>query len=218
MDLPLSNSRRMPVEEFDTRIALSNAAKQARQRGYHNFPIIDVDSHHIEYEHLADILNYMDDPVLRQLIEASIISGYRGVGAIPGALGYQDYGGRVMREPLRRLEQTDPTPHRDITLTRRWMDSLGVDIAILFPTPMLHLGMHPQVDIEIALASAYNRWLVEKILADEPRIRTMLYLPFNDPAATYRTVKEFIGKKGVVGFMVTSNRYRPVHHNDYMKT
>jgi predicted TIM-barrel fold metal-dependent hydrolase len=68
------------------------------------------------------------------------------------------------------------------------------------------------------MAYAYNRWLVEKILADSPRIRTMLYLPFNDPSATYRFVKEFAGKKGVVGFMVTSNRYRPVHHNDYMKT
>src|SRR6476620_7805387 len=120
MELPLSNSRRMPVEEFDTRIALSHAANQARQRGYQNFPIIDVDSHHVEYEHLADILTFVEDPVLRQLIEASTISGYRGVGAIPGALGYQDYGGRVMREPLRRLEKTEAGPHRDATLTRRW--------------------------------------------------------------------------------------------------
>ena len=39
--------------------------------------------------------------MIRQLIEASTISGYRGVGAIPADLGYQDYGGRIMREPLR---------------------------------------------------------------------------------------------------------------------
>src|SRR5258705_1256280 len=31
-------------------------------------------------------------------------------------------------------------------------------------------------------------------------------------------VQEFAGKPGVVGFMVTAARYRPVHHNDYMKT
>jgi predicted TIM-barrel fold metal-dependent hydrolase len=123
-----------------------------------------------------------------------------------------------MREPLRKLEQTEAKPHRDVTLTRRWMDSMGVDIAVLFPTPMLHLGLHPQIEVEAALSQAYNRWLVEHVLAGEPRIRSMLYLPFNDPAATYRTVKEFTGKPGVVGFMVTSNRYRPVHHNDYMKT
>ena len=46
----------------------------------------------------------------------------------------------------------------------------------------------------------------------------MLYLPFNDPEASYEMVKEFAGKKGVIGFMVTSARYRPVHHNSYMKT
>ena len=218
MELPLSNHRRMSVDEFDTRIVLSHAAKQARERGYQNFPIIDVDSHHFESESFAEIVKYIEDPVIRQLLEASTIAGYRGVGALPAGLGYQDYGGRIMREPLRQLEKTEPKPHRDITLTRRWMDSMGIDIAILFPTPMLHLGLHPQVEIEVALSHAYNRWLVEDVLAQEPRIRTMLYLPFNDPAATYRVVKEFIGKPGVVGFMVTSNRYRPVHHNDYMKT
>ncbi len=218
MDLPLSHHRRMSVEEFDTRIVLAHAAKQARERGYQNFPIIDVDSHHFETEHFSEIVKYIDDPVLRQLLEASSIAGYRGVGALPAGLGYQDYGGRIMREPLRKLERTEPKPHRDVTLTRRWMDFMGVDIAILFPTPMLHLGLHPQVEVEVALSNAYNRWLVAHVLADEPRIRSMLYLPFNDPAATYRVVKEFTGKPGVVGFMVTSNRYRPVHHNDYMKT
>ena len=218
MELPLSNHRRMSVEEFDTRIVLSHAAKQARKRGYQNFPIIDVDSHHFETESFAEIVKYIEDPVIRQLLEASAIAGYRGVGALPAGLGYQDYGGRIMREQLRKLEQTDAKPHRDVTLTRRWMDSMGVDIAVLFPTPMLHLGLHPQVEIEVALSIAYNRWLVEHVLAAEPRIRTMLYLPFNDPAATWRAVKEFTGKPGVVGFMVTSNRYRPVHHNDYMKT
>src|ERR687884_652559 len=69
-----------------------------------------------------------------------------------------------------------------------------------------------------AAERAYNRWLVERVLAEEPRIRSMLYLPFNDPAASYRMVQEFAGKPGVVGFMVTAARYRPVHHNDYMKT
>jgi predicted TIM-barrel fold metal-dependent hydrolase len=218
MDLPLSHHRRMSVEEFDTRIVLAHAAKLARERGYQNFPIIDVDSHHFETEHFSEIVKYIDDPVLSQLLEASSIAGYRGVGALPAGLGYQDYGGRIMREPLRKLERTEPKPHRDVTLTRRWMDSMGVDMAIMFPTPMLHLGLHPQVEVEVALSNAYNRWLVEHVLADEPRIRSMLYLPFNDPTATYRVVKEFTGKPGVVGFMVTSNRYRPVHHNDYMKT
>jgi len=74
------------------------------------------------------------------------------------------------------------------------------------------------LEVEVALARAYNRWLVDRVLAHEPRIRSMLYLPFNDPDAAFRTVQEFGDKPGVVGFMVTAARYKPVHHNSYMRT
>ncbi|MGH9808285.1 MAG: hypothetical protein ACRD9W_13675, partial [Terriglobia bacterium] len=67
MDLPLSDFRRMAFEEFDTSKLLTHAAKQAVERGYQNFPIVDVDSHHYESESLNEILEYMDDPVLQQL-------------------------------------------------------------------------------------------------------------------------------------------------------
>ena len=67
MDLPLSDFRRMEVEEFDTSKLLAHAAQQATERGYKNFPIVDVDSHHYESESIDEILEYMDDPVLQQL-------------------------------------------------------------------------------------------------------------------------------------------------------
>jgi hypothetical protein len=133
-------------------------------------------------------------------------------------VGYQDTGGRITRSHLRRFEKVPENTHRDIFMTKGWMDAMGVDYTCLFPTPMLFLGMHPQPEIEAALAQAYNRWLCERILAVEPRLISMLYLPFNDPDATYKAVKEFGGKKGVVGFMVTSPRYKPVHDNAFIKT
>ena len=89
--------------------------------------------------------------------------------------------GRITRHPGRRKEKTPSGVHRDITLTKRWMDAMGIDVVCLFPTPMLTLGLTPRVEVEVALARAYNRWLCEKVLAQEPRIRSMLYLPFNDP-------------------------------------
>jgi predicted TIM-barrel fold metal-dependent hydrolase len=95
---------------------------------------------------------------------------------------------------------------------------MGVDYACLFPTPMLFLGTHPQVEVEVTMARAYSRWLCEEVLAKEKRIISMLYLPFNDPDATYKMVQDFGDKKGVVGFMVTAPRYKPVHDNAYMKT
>ena len=217
MDLPLSENRRMKVEDFDSGKMLAHASRQAKDRGYNNFPIVDVDSHHYELESFDQILEYMDDPVMRQLAQMANAGNSKGVGVMPGGVGYQDMGGRVTRYPLRRIEKPEPDVHRDVSLTRRWMDAMGVDIAVLFPSPMLQLGLHPQVEAEVALAQAYNRWLCERVLAQESRIRTMIYLPFNDPEASYRMVKEFGGKKGVAGFMVTSVRYKPVHHNSYMK-
>jgi predicted TIM-barrel fold metal-dependent hydrolase len=217
MELPLSGNRRMVIEEFDTTKHLAHAARQAKERGYEKFPIIDVDSHHYELESIGEILEYMDDPVLQQLAMTAGLSS-KGTGVLPSGVGYQEMGGRAMRYALRRIEKADRDVHRDISLTRRWMDAIGTDIAIIFPSPMLQLGLHPQVEVEVALARAYNRWLVERVLAHEARIRSMLYLPFNDPDASLRMVKEMAGKPGVVGFMVTAARYRPIHHNSYMRT
>jgi predicted TIM-barrel fold metal-dependent hydrolase len=82
---------------------------------------------------------------------------------------------------------------------------------------MLFLGMHPQPEMEVYLGRAYNKWLIERVLAADDRIRTLAYLPFNTPEEAVRTVKELGNEKSVIGFCVTSTRYKPVHHNDYMR-
>ena len=97
------------------------------------------------------------------------------------------------------------------------MDSLGIDNMVVFPTPMLFLGMHPQPEMEVWLGGAYNRWLIDRILSGDDRIKSLIYLPFNTPQEAERTVEELGDKKGVIGFCVTSTRNKPVHHNDYMR-
>jgi predicted TIM-barrel fold metal-dependent hydrolase len=67
------------------------------------------------------------------------------------------------------------------------------------------------------LARAFNRWMVERVLPHEQRLMGLLYLPFNTPEACPGIVEEFAGKPGVAGFTVTSTRFRPVHHNSYMR-
>ncbi len=210
--------RQLSDKEFSTEQYLENAARQAHKRNYKDFLIVDVDSHHYESESYNEVFEYIESPVIRRAAFESSSRGGRSSMMSAGQVGYQDIGGRITRHKKRRYETTPSGKHRDITLTKRWMDSMGVDYACLFPTPMLFLGLHPQVEIEVAMAQAYNRWLCEQILDEEPRIVSMLYLPFNDPEATYRFLKEFRDRKGVTGFMVTSPRYKPVHDNAYMKT
>ena len=107
--------------------------------------------------------------------------------------------------------------HRFIELARRAMDALGLDYQIVFPTPMLTLGMHPQDDIEAALGGAYNKWLVERILPEDDRLKGLLYLPFNTPEACVEQVERYADIDSVIGYTVCSTRNKPVHHNSYMK-
>ena len=132
---------------------------------------------------------------------------------------YQNMGGRIARlTGPRQGAGAARNVHRDISLTKRWMDAMGVDMAVMFPTPMSNLPNCPRIQVEVAMAKAYNRWLCDKILDADPRIKSMLYLPFHDPEASYEIVKEFADRKGVVGFMVTSTHYRANYDNAYMKT
>ena len=93
---------------------------------------------------------------------------------------------------------------------------MGLDYQIVFPTPMLTLGMHPQDDIEVALAGAYNKWLSERILPEDERLKGLIYLPFNTPEACVELVKKYAGNDDVIGFTVCSTRNKPIHHNSYI--
>jgi predicted TIM-barrel fold metal-dependent hydrolase len=206
------------IEDYSSSRHLANARQQADARGLDDVLIVDVDCHHYETDNFAPILEYIEDPSLRQV--AINTYQYKGPGAVLyDQPGYQDVGGRVTRYMTRKGEKIEELGQpREVAQTLRWMNALSVDYACLFPTPMLFLGLHPQPEVEVALARAYNRWITEVILPSNSRLRSMLYLPFNDPEATYRTVKEFAGRKGVIGFMVVSTRYKPVYENAYMKT
>ena len=213
-----ANIRDLSLAEIDTKTLLHAANEQAIQRRYEDFLIVDVDGHHMETQSYKEICEYIEDPVMR---DQAKYQGF-GAGGITSATaggGYQNLLGRVTRKTGGFAnEKTPADTHRDITLTKRWMDAIGIDQVCLFPTPMLTLGLTPRPEVENALARAYNRWLVENVLAHEPRITSTLYLPLNDPDATYKMVKEFIGKKGVIGFTIVSPRYKAVYDNAYMKT
>ena len=204
----------------DTRDILAHARRNAVKRGLQDWFVCDIDAHHVETVSWKEIVTYIEDPVVR---DNAIRFQAERIGAPPyglnGDLGlrYQSVGGRIPHQDGQReiVEETDV--HRDVILTRRAMDSLGIDNMVVFPTPMLFLGMHPQPEMEVWLGNAYIRWLIDRVLSEDDRIKSLIFLPYNTPQEAERTVKELAGKKGVIGFCVTSTRNKPVHHNDYMR-
>ena len=55
------------------------------------------------------------------------------------------------------------------------------------------------------------------MLTADDRMLGLMYLPFNSPKDCERVVAECADKPGVVGFSVTSTRYRAVHDDSYMR-
>ena len=218
MDLVSDRGRRITVDELNTTQLLAHARNEAVKRHFDDMLIVDVDAHHYENEHMAEILPFMENDVQRQLLMSAGLKGGRS-NFMPGQIGYQDTGGRVTRYPLRSSEKTDKDGKpRDVQLGYRWMDAMGVDYSCLFPTGMLLIGLHPQKEVEAELTWAYNRWVTEKVLPESGgRLYSMLNLPMGDPDAALRQVEEFGDRKHVTGFMVAAVRHLPVHDNAYMK-
>lgn len=213
-----------PTQEFttatDTREILANARRDTERYGLDDYFIVDVDSHHVEHDSWPDIIDRIEDPVLRD-------NGQRMVRNWPGAdrsalttfapgMTPQDVGGRILHQVTLAEPVADTSVHRDVTLVRRAMEAMSIDIQVVFPQPMLEIGLHPQPAVATQLLTAYNRWFTETILPAEPRIKTMLCLPFDNPEASLRTVREFADHPGVIGFIVTSQRSVGVHRNEYM--
>ncbi len=224
MDANIVPSKAMPVQEMDvytdTRDYLAPARRDAREMGFADWFICDIDAHHLETVHWHEVIEHIEDPVVRH--QATMYQKER-FGAPPyglnGDLGlrYQDVGGRIPHQSGQREKVEETDVHRDVTLTRRAMEALCVDKMVVFPTPMLFLGMHPQADMEVLLARAYNKWLTERVLPGDEGMASLVLLPFNSPEEACRTVEEFADKPGVIGFTVTSTRYKPVHANEYMR-
>jgi uncharacterized protein len=217
MELISDRGRRVTVEELNTTRLLAHAKKQAQQRKFDDILIVDIDSHHYENECMDDILPFIENDVIRQLAVAGRAKG-RGSLVPNVAVGFQDMGGRITRYPLRSSEKTEKGKMRDVQLGHRWMDAMSVDYACLYPTLMLAIGLHPESEMEVELCWAYNRWLTEKALPEsDGRFYSMLSLPLSEPDAAMRQIETFAGRKGVTGFMITSVRGQPVHHNRHMK-
>jgi uncharacterized protein len=205
----------------DSREILANAHRDIARLHLDDYFIVDVDAHHVEFDSWSEILDHLENPVLRHNAK-SMTQNWPNAKQLafsnhPVGLTFQDVFGRIphQAELGEHVEKTDE--HRDLTLVRRAMDSMGIRMQVVFPQPMLEMGLHPEPDIVTAMTFAYNRWFTKTILPREKRVKTLLCLPFHDPDASLKMIQEFGETPGVVGFMITSQRHAGVHKNMFMR-
>ena len=202
----------------DTRDILSHATKQSQR--YDDYFLVDIDAHVTETQFWPEILARIDNDVIRHMGEAGldrpVSRSLSLLNNVPG-MSYQSVYGRIPHEQARAETVSGKDCHPCVELVRRSMDAMGLDYQVLFPTPMLTLGMHPQDDVEVALGGAFNTWMAEEILPQDARIKGLLYLPFNTPEACEVLVKEYAPNPAIIGYTICSTRNKPVHHDSYMR-
>lgn len=215
MEFPSSGPKPLTVEEFDTTRHLAHAARQARERGLDKVTIVDADTHHDETGSFRNMVEYIDSTVERQKARASTNEGRRPM--IPYNISYADVGGRIQRFAARKLETTPANVHRDITLTRRSMASMGATYGVLYPTASMRLAIQPKRDWEYWLTLAYNRWIANDLLPQESHIKGMLYLPLHHTTECLAMIEELGSKPGVAGCVIGSARYEKIQQKGMMK-
>jgi predicted TIM-barrel fold metal-dependent hydrolase len=206
---------------IDSRTAdtLAHARREANRKKFDDFLIVDVDAHVRETLFWDEVTDRIPSDVWKyNATSFKERGGAAGLSNAQPGMNYQDQflrvpHGTAIREKIDRARDGHP----QVVLARRAMDAMSIDYMTVFPTPMLSLGVHPQPEVEVQLAQAYNRWLCEEILPQDQGLLGLLYLPFNTPEACAPMVEEFGDKPGVIGFTVTSTRHKPVHHNAYMR-
>jgi uncharacterized protein len=103
---------------------------------------------------------------------------------------------------------------------RKDLDDLGVDIGILFPDFFLFHAALQQVDYAVALAKAYNRWLLEEWLTEDNGLKGAVMAPHHDPVAAageirvhakHKNVKAIYLPTAMVDPLYGHRRYDPVY-------
>jgi predicted TIM-barrel fold metal-dependent hydrolase len=199
---------------------LDNAERETARRKLWSVPIIDCDSHVYESTSYPEILQYMENENIRRTFANNPMEAI-ATFMVPQTLGDRSAGGRISAAQhgidAKGVREEASSVHPVAATALYSMETMGIDYTILFPTPMLSLGLTPQHDVELDLSWAFNRWLTEDVLPADKRLCTMPYLPLSDPDACVRYIEEFGSRPGVLGFMVTAVRHQAFTRNQYMK-
>ena len=86
----------------------------------------------------------------------------------------------------------------------RFLDELGFEAAILYPTSGLAFGKMIDVELAVGTARAYNDWLHATYLRRDPRLVGIGLIPFQDPDAAVAELRRIVGDYGMTGALIPS--------------
>ena len=86
-----------------------------------------------------------------------------------------------------------------------FLDDVGIDWTVVYPTAGLAVGRIIAEDWAIAACRAYNNWLYETFTRHNPRIKGMALIPIQDTQAACEELQRAMTQLGMAGAMLPSN-------------
>lgn len=86
-----------------------------------------------------------------------------------------------------------------------FLDDVGIDWTVLYPTQALAYGKIVSLDYAVEASRAYNDWLQDTYLKFNPRFKGMALIPMQDPEEAVKELRRTVTELGMLGGMMPSN-------------
>ena len=111
------------------------------------------------------------------------------------------HDGRAVETPPLRDQRPKVGPEGWLA----FLDDVGIDWTVLYPTVALAYGKIVSLDYAVELTRAYNNWLHQTYLQFSPRFKGMAIIPMQDPEEAVKELRRAVTELGMLGGMMPSN-------------
>src|SRR5712692_3567650 len=136
-------------------------------------------------------------------IFAHMASPYREIASGRGLFPPLDHlhDGRAVETPPTR----DGRPRVGPQGWLAFLDDVGIEQTVLYPTTALAYGKIVSLDYAVAVTRAYNDWLFHTYLQVDSRFKGMAIIPMQDPEEAVKELRRAVTELGMLGGMMPSN-------------
>jgi len=164
--------------------------------------VIDAEVH--TTENISDIIEYIDDPELREIEESGYVLETSANGAIPwnfynSKSGGERGGSPLLSTPLNTTEDIDEQSN-DIMADRIIVNSLhGIRSSSI-----------PDTEKQIAYLRAANRYTMENLAVDSPKYQTAIAVNPDHPEESAEEVRKYMNNSNVSYIISSANTEKPM--------
>ena len=166
-------------------------------------PIVDCDVH-VSWTDVKELVPYLDRTWHTRLLQGSGHAG-RGVAIRPNFWSPL----RGFHKEAAAPESGGPPGTDPQTLSRDWLDRNGIAHAVLNHYDAPVISTWGDIDFPIAVARAYNDWLADRWLGQDPRFLGSIVVATQDPEAAAREIERLGPHPQVVQVLLASGSRVP---------